>query len=98
MEIFEGCRERGDNTKIDTEEKNTFSMSVVVDFLIRHSSQVNKSSYLELIWHVWESFLRDVCRDTAWTSTVSSLKFIPANGKSSAMINLAVSSHCLLTC
>lgn len=91
-------RERGDNTKIDTEEKNTFSMSVVVDFLIRRSSQGNKSSYLELIWHVRESFFRDVCGDTAWTSTVSSLKFIPANGKSSAMINLVVSSHCLLTC
>lgn len=77
-EPFEGCQERGDNVKKGIGGKNTFSMSVVVNFLTTDSSQGNESSYLELIWHAWQSFLRDVCRDTTWTSTVSSLKFTPA--------------------
>lgn len=42
-------------------------MSVVVNFPTTESSQDNESSDLRLIWHVWESFIRD----TTWASTVS---------------------------
>lgn len=59
--------ERDDNVNKDTGQKTTCFMSVVVNFPTTESSQDNESSDLRLIWHVWESFIRD----TTWASTGS---------------------------
>lgn len=71
-------------------------MSVVVNFLTTESSHDNESSYVGLIWHVWESFIRD----NAGFNCVH-LNIHPCsdtNRKSSAVTHLVVSSHCHLMC
>lgn len=71
-------------------------MSVVVNFLTTESSRDNESSYLGLIWHVWESFIRD----NAGFNCVH-LNIHPCSDtdrKSSAVTHLVVSSHCHLMC